>query len=292
MMTGLKYFFFFLLLAAPAAAQDAGMSQAEYKKMMEQYMESGNNYSQSRSQSWDARLKVISGAVMVRTADGEEWSKITGEIPLDPNDVVKTSSSGQAELYLDDKGAMTLGRNTELEISSLEQEDTVFTINFGSLAAKIKHFLNEKQKFSVRTPSAVCAVRGAEFAVEYSRMSKETAAAVYDEGSVALTTNEESGKPGQEFLLEKNTELVINPANKRFHPVPLFRMGKFRGNIGTMRKRLAALKGWRPRTAERRAALRARALKGNVVRKQLNKGKTRKAVKKRPASRDRSGRSR
>lgn len=291
MKKGMRYFLFFLLLAVPASSQKVEMTQAEYNKMMEQVMKSGNNYSQAKTQSWDARLKVISGKVLVKTAEGgDEWFSVEGVLPLDPDDVIKTSSDGLAEIYMDDKASMALGRNTEMEIASLAQEDAVFSINFGSLAAKIKHFLNEKQKFSVRTPTAVCAVRGTEFAVEYSQMNKETAAAVYDEGSVAVTVSDDSGKPGQEFLLEKNTELVISPDTKRFHPVPLFRMGKFRGNIRTMRKRIAALKGWRPRTSEKRDALRLRYLKGKVVRKQLQKAKTRKAVKKRPASRYGTGR--
>lgn len=270
--------------AAPAAAQEE-MDEADYRKMMEKMMSSGNNYSQSQSQSWDARLKVVSGTVMVKTVDGDEWSKITGEMPLDPNDVVKTAADGLAELYLDDKAAISVGRNTELEISSLEQEEAVLSINFGSLVAKVKHLLNTKNKFEVRTPSAVCAIRGTEFAVEYSQLGKESSVAVFDEGRVAVTqADDPSGRAGQEYLLEKNTEIVFNPAQKRFRPVPLSRMGKHRSALANMRKRLAALKGWKPRSAAKRAELRDRALKRRVLRKELDAGKpkaVKKAVKKR-----------
>lgn len=267
MKLSLKLFVLPLLLAAgPAASQQP--DDADYRKMMEQMMKSGN-YSQAQTQSWDARLKVISGTVMVKTVDGDEWSKITGEMPLDPNDMVKTAADGLAEIYLDDKGAISLGRNTELEISSLEQEDAVFSINFGSLVAKIKHFLNEKHKLKVRTPSAVCAVRGTEFAVEYSQLSKEFAAGVFDEGRVAVTQEDESGGTPQEYLLEKNNEIVFSPTQKRLRVTPLSRMGRHRTAVSNMRKRLPALKGWKPRSLERRAALRDQALKRKVIRKQL-----------------------
>ena len=260
-----------LSACAAAFAQDEDPGEQDYRQQIQQAMKTGN-YGQSQSQSWDARLKVVSGTVMVKTIAGDEWSKITGEMPLDPNDVVKTSADGIAELYLDDKGAITLGRNTELEITELVQEDAIFSLNFGSLTAKVKHFLNEKYKMQVRTPSAVCAIRGTEFAVEYSQMGKEASVAVFDEGRVAVTQADESGKQPEEFLLEKNTEIHFAPAQKRFHVIPLSRMGRYRGSLVTMRTRLASLKGWKPRSLTKRADLRNQALKRTVIRKQL-KGK-------------------
>ena len=260
------------LLACAAGARAQEMDEQDYRKMLDQAMKSGN-YSQNQAESWDARLKVVSGTVMVKTVEKEEWSRVSGEIPLDPNDMVKTAADAVAEIYLDDKGTMQVGRNTELEISSIEQSDTIFIVHFGSLAAKIKHLLNDKFKMQVRTPSAVCAVRGTEFAVEYSKLSKETLAAVFDEGRLAVTQTDEASKDDQEYILEKNTEIVFGPSVRRFRAVPLARMSRHRGAVTAMRTRLAALKGWKPRSPERRAALRDRALKRNVIRRELNDSK-------------------
>ena len=267
-----------LAAGASASAQDEDMDNQEYRQMLQQAMKTGN-YSQNQAQSWDARLKVVSGTVMVKTIQGDEWSQITGEMPLDPNDVVKTTANGVAEIYLDDKGVMALGRNTELEISDLVQEDAVFTLNFGSLVAKIKHFLNERIKMQVRTPAAVCAIRGTEFAVEYSMMNKESSVAVFDEGRVAVNQVGESGKDSQEYLLEKNTEIRFSPDQKRFRPAPLSRMGRHRGSLGTMRTRLIAMKGWKPRSLTRRAELRNVALKRKLIRRQLKDGKAKPKAK-------------
>jgi len=154
-------------------------------------------------------------------------------------------------------------------ITDLELEDTIFSINFGSLVAKVKHFLNEKNKLQVRTPSAVCAIRGTEFAVEYSKMGKESSVAVFDEGRVAVTEADGSGDKTQEYLLEKNTEIHFDPSHKRFRAIPLSRMGRHRGSLTAMRARLASLKGWKPRSLTKRADLRNQALKRKVIRKQL-----------------------
>lgn len=277
-----------------AWAQDE--DEADYRQMMDQAMKSGN-YGQNQAENWDARLKVVSGSVMVKPSDSDEWSRITGEIPLDPGDAVKTASDAVAELYLDDKGVISVGRNTELEVSSLDQGDTVFSIAFGSLAAKIKHLLNDKFKLQVRTPAAVCAVRGTEFAVEYSQLGKDTSIAVFDEGRVVVTPTAEaagsqglgrsgnSGADGQEYTLEKNTELSFGPSQKRFHPVSLAKMARHKGTIGTMRKRLAALKGWRPRSQAKRSELRSLALKRKLIRRQIGAPATKAKSKTRAAQR-------
>lgn len=279
------------VLSCPAlmAQGEEGADAQDYQKMMREMM-NANSYNQSQAESWDARLKVISGSVMVKASGSEEWSKITGEIPLDPDDSVKTSADGVAELYLDDKGAVAVGRNTELEISNIEQSDSVLTLVHGSIVAKIKKFMNEKFKFQVRTPSAVCSVRGTEFAVEYSQLGKETAVAVFDEGRVAVTPQGLEEGADQEYTLEKNMELVFGPDRKRFRPVQLAKMSRHRGAVAQMRGRLAAFKGWKPRSQARRAALRDQALKRKIIRKQLKdkksvKGKARRSAKARAAAR-------
>ncbi|MCM2268417.1 MAG: FecR family protein [Elusimicrobiales bacterium] len=279
-----------VLLCPALRAQDAesGDSQ-DYQKMMQQMMKSAN-YSQTQEETWDARLKVVSGSVMVKPSDSEEWSKITGEMPLEHDDAVKTGPDGVAELYLDDKGAISLGRNTQVEMTSLDQTDAVFSLTFGSLVAKVKKLMNEKFKLQVRTPNAVCAVRGTEFAVEYAQMGKETSVAVFDEGRVAVTPQAEGEGEPQEYTLEKNTELLLSPGKKRFRPVALARMARHKGMVGQMRGRLAAFKGWKPRTQAKRAALRDQALKRRIIRKQLRekapaKAKARRSARARAAAR-------
>lgn len=279
------------VLFSPAlmAQGEEGADSQDYRKMMQEMM-NANSYNQNQSENWDARLKVVSGSVMVKASGSEEWSKVTGEVPLESDDAVKTSADGVAELYLDDKGAVAVGRNTELEISNIEQSDAVFTLSHGSIVAKLKKFMNEKFKFQVRTPSAVCAVRGTEFAVEYSQLGKETAVAVFDEGRVAVTPQGLEEGADQEYTLEKNMELVFGPDKKRFRPVQLARMSRHRGAVAQMRGRLAAFKGWKPRSQARRAALRDQALKRKIIRKQLKekkavKGKTRRSAKARAAAR-------
>ena len=144
-------------------------------------------------------------------------------------------------------------------------------MKFGNLAAKIQHFLNEKFKMQVRTPSAVCAVRGTEFAVEYSQLGKETGVAVFDEGRLAVSPLDEKEQPKSEYMLEKNTELTFTPTQKRFRPVPLARMARYRTSVAAMRLRLTTMKKtWKPVSSARKEAIRAKIFKRNVIRREIN----------------------
>ncbi len=265
------------LSVSAAAAGDSGdeeMTPQEYQQMLQQ---AAGSYTQAQAHTWDARLKVVSGSVMVKSVDSEAWTPVTGEVPLEGEDSVKTGSDGVAELYLDDKGAVSIGRNSELEMSSLAKDDAVLSLKFGSLVAKIKHFLSDKLKMQVRTPAAVCAIRGTEFAVEYSLLGKDTSVAVFDEGRVAVTQTGDSSGAAQEYVLDKNNEISFNPSQKRFHAIALSLMARHRGELGLMRTRLAALKGWRPLSPAKRMELRNLALKRRIVRRQIRRSRAAKA---------------
>ena len=268
----------FQVFCAALFAQQPDTVSPDYKQMIENALKA-SRYGQGQSRIWDTRLKRVSGEVSVKTSGGAEWTKIEESIPLESKDLVKTGADGVAEIYLDDKGAISLGRNTQLEVSSLVQADSVFTLKLGSLAAKIQHFLNDKMKMQVRTPSAVCAVRGTEFAVEYSQLGRETGAAVYDEGVLAVNTIAENS-PGQEYVLEKNMEIIFSASQKRFRPVKLSRMSRHRSMVAAMRQRLAGIdKTWRPMEPARRAELRDRVLKHRVIRRQTKKPKFKNGLK-------------
>jgi len=274
------------LVLAPAASSaqaPAPAGEADYKAMLEEALKS-NKSGQNQNDDWDARVKKISGDVRVKDAGSEEWAALEGEMPLNSADSIKTLD-GVAEVYLDDKGSITVGRNTELELASLAKEESVFSLKFGNLAAKIQHFLNERFKMQVRTPSAVCAVRGTEFAVEYSQLGKETGVAVFDEGRLAVSPLDAKEQPQSEYMLEKNTELSFTPTQKRFRPVPVARMARYRTSVAAMRLRLTAMKkNWKPASAARKEAIRAKIFKRNVIRREIGDPKSpKKRIRRAPA---------
>ncbi len=229
--------------------------------------------------NWDARVKKISGEVRVLVSLGGKWEALEGERPISGPCWIKTADS-VAEIYLDDKGVISVGRNTELEVSSLARSESVFTLRFGSVAAKLLKFMEEKLKMQVRTPSAMCNVRGTEFAVEYSSLLKNTGVAVFDEGSVTVDILGPKGGVMDEYLLEKNTELSFSPGQNRFRPEPLSRMARYRAQVIGMRKTLPSIgHTWKRAGGAGKETSREKALKPDTARrgKELAPGPVRKS---------------
>lgn len=273
--------FFAVSFCFTTQAQEADKDNLmDYKEMLESALESGQY--QQASQKWDARINQLSGDVQVKIDDREDWIKVTEPVPLDSNDRIKTGHDGYAEIALDDKGIIRLERNSEVEISSIEQADSEIGLILGSIVAKIQNIFGSKHNLRVKTPAAVCAVRGTEFAVEYSPLSKETAVAVFDEGKVNVSMTGEEIKDTGEYLLEKNTEIVLNPMKRRFRPGKIARMARHRMLFAGLRTKMNGLrKGWKPRSLSQREELRSRILRGKLIQRQIKKKIRKKKVERR-----------
>ncbi|HOI43172.1 MAG TPA: FecR domain-containing protein, partial [Elusimicrobiales bacterium] len=130
----------FIAAAPPCAAQDA----EEYRKMLDGMMKSGGAPGGQPPQ-WDARLKKISGEVLLKSSEAAEWVAVgADEVPLDPDDSIKTGSSGSAEVYLENQGVIAVARNTELELRTLEKEDSELKLLLGAIVAKLEKFAMKK----------------------------------------------------------------------------------------------------------------------------------------------------
>ncbi|OGS64561.1 MAG: hypothetical protein A3J79_02290 [Elusimicrobia bacterium RIFOXYB2_FULL_62_6] len=250
-----------LLCGAAGLVYRAQAEGEDYKAMLEDAMKSGK-YTLNQVESWDPRLKRVAGSVKVKRPDSEEWTELKGEVPLEASDLIKTGADGLAELYLDDKAAIVVGRSTEFELATVAKTDTAFILKVGFLAGKIGRLLNEKHQMQVRAPSAVCVMRGSEFAVQFSKLGKETGAAVFNDEKMTVTPSDEKGQSLGEYVLEKNTELTFTPDQRRVKTAPLAKMRRFTAQVSEMRLRIATLKKtWKPINQTKRQALRDRVFK-------------------------------
>ncbi len=245
-------------------------NQQEYKQMVEQLMKMKAEtaaQASAQTQQFEAVIRKSAGSVSVKSSQDEEFKTIedSGYYPLDPDDTVKTGPDGYAEIYFSDRGMLKLSRNSELEIKALEQDDASVFLKIGALVAKFESKLKKKLLFKVHTPTAVCAVRGTEFAAEYSNFNKETAFGVFDEGELAVSPVDEEGKTLDEVKVEKGQEIVLSPQIKRLRTARLARLAKHRAMMGEVKKRFPLYKKrWRPMDFQRREKMRAALLKRKI----------------------------
>ena len=180
-------------------------------------------------------------AEIMRDGSGE-WRPALKGSPLAEGDRIKTGS-GSCEILFKDGTFIKMEKESETAIETLRatKEERFFSFSFlrGKalwMAARIKG--KTASRFSVRTPSAVCAVRGTDFSVIVSSDGESTVGLF--EGKVAV-----SGRSAEEELLS-GQELSSYPGGlkvrerlSRLMKAEERRYAKVKGRVESLRKRLA-----------------------------------------------------
>lgn len=277
------------------AARAQEQKQKTYQEMIEEALEKAAMQGK-KAEQWDARMDSVQGYVYVQTQENKAgtWYEARPGMPLEDGDKVKVGSPGSAELTLSDGGVIYLNSNTDLEIESLDRQKSSFFLAMGSLVAKIESFIKSAARtrdcpecrgsgglfgMSIRTPTAVAAVRGTEFGVEYSPFTGETCVGVFDEGSVAVTP---ADQPDNEIMITQNREAVFKHGLRRIAVKRLERMSRHKMRISRARTRLKTLKRkWKKMTPAKRKKMRRLIMKKKAIRREKLKGVRRKMIKKR-----------
>lgn len=205
---------------------------------------------------WDARLTAFSGEVAVHPADGSDPVEAQQGMPLDEGDRVTTGSGASAEVSLDGESLISLDENSDFKIEKAEREDSSFSLSLGSLLAKIQSL--GSRRLSVRSPSAVAAVRGTEFGVEVE--GEQSHVGVFDEGRVEVR-----GAAGEPRVLAANQETSVKHG---MAPQAARALARFAVRRQAMKARIARLqavrRAWRQFPPGARKRRRLAALKRRV----------------------------
>jgi hypothetical protein len=111
-----------------------------------------------------AKITDTWGKVEVKYQDSQEWLRVEGARTIKTGDSIRTNWRGKARMYLEDGSRVDIGNSSSVTLNADgTATTTTVELGFGRLKAWVK---KAQRKFEVRTPSAVCAVRGTEFEVE------------------------------------------------------------------------------------------------------------------------------
>lgn len=116
------------------------------------------DYKEHSSQSW---VRIVRGSARLKLNDG---------------DSVRTRRASTAEIRMDDNSRVMLAPKSTFVLSSENEKKVSVGLLIGRLRSWVRKF---SKKFEVRTPTAVCAVRGTDFAV-FADESGNTRVEVYD----------------------------------------------------------------------------------------------------------------
>lgn len=190
-------------------------------------------------------LKGVSQVMRTGQTSGLAASK---GLPLAEGDSIKTGAGAWCEILFKDGTFIKMEENSETALETLKASAAERTFSFSFLrgkalwmAAKIKGKM--ASRFSVRTPSAVCAVRGTDFTIAVSS-SGETSVGLF-EGKVAVTGSAaekellaggEASVSGGEVAVQARMSRLMEKEKKRYERV--------KGRVESLRKRLEERDGY------------------------------------------------
>jgi hypothetical protein len=104
------------------------------------------------------------GEVDIRRKPDAGWERVSGEerVRLAGGEELRTGRASTADIFMDDGSRVKIAPLSSFKMSEENGEAVSIGLYFGRVRSWVKKF---SRKFEVRTPSAVCAVRGTDFMV-------------------------------------------------------------------------------------------------------------------------------
>lgn len=143
------------------------------------------------------------GAVQVRSGAGA-WAWVSGPVELAAGQEVHTAAGAAAEISFPDGSKVALAPGSQFRVDTADRKETLFTLSAGKLRAAFAGLFSSR--IAIRTPTAVCAVRGTVFEMGADARSTEVNMAegvleVQDnKGRQAVVTSEETVTIGEQGM--------------------------------------------------------------------------------------------
>lgn len=140
----------------------------------------------------DAELIAFSGNVEVRPGREGKWAAARRNMDITEGSAVRTAAGASAVVLLPNKTKVWMKESSNLELEQRQTLASRLALMFGRIKLRVPHLLR-KEKFEVRTPSAVCAVRGTEFTVDTDEIGRMNINVLYGEVKLNFVVPPEKG---------------------------------------------------------------------------------------------------
>ena len=128
------------------------------------------------------KISLPLGKVEVQSGGAGDWAKAKPNFPVNEGDIIRTLAKSRCEITLVGGGKVRIGENAELVLNkaSVKPMEKNFNASLkkGNIWVSAKAAFGEKKNVSVRTPTAVAAIRGTKYRAKAGE--EESEVLVYD----------------------------------------------------------------------------------------------------------------
>ncbi|OGS04680.1 MAG: hypothetical protein A3I76_03150 [Elusimicrobia bacterium RIFCSPLOWO2_02_FULL_61_11] len=150
-------------------------------------------------------ILVPDGSVDARQNAASNWVPVKEKSRLLAGSEIRTGKNSKAGIFFSDGSTFLLGNNSIFAVEETGKKKAGFNLKVGRLKAIVSGYF--ASRFQVRTPAAVCAVRGTEFDIEVGKDGNtgmnvtEGLVEVNDsKGDMAVVSSEEKIKIGMDGM--------------------------------------------------------------------------------------------
>ena len=161
------------------------------------------------------KITLPLGKVEVLIAGSEDWSRAMPRQALNVNDQIRTAAKSRCEITLTGGGKVRIGENSELVLTEANVKPMTknfnATLKKGNAWVSAKAAFGEKKNVSIRTPTAVAAIRGTVYRTEAGE--DESSVLVY-EGKVDVNQPSNMEQEQQETKPEGKPKFKLGPVQE------------------------------------------------------------------------------
>lgn len=155
-------------------------------------------------------LLVPEGRVEARTGSASAWLPVEAKVRILAGAEIRTGKDSKAGVFFPDGSRFMLGNSSLFLVEDTGKKKAGFQLKLGRLKAAVSGYFTSR--FEVRTPSAVCAVRGTEFDMEVAdnggtemNVSEGLVEVSDSKGAMAVVSSEERIKVGMDGMSRPET---------------------------------------------------------------------------------------
>lgn len=142
--------------------------------------------------SEETRIITLSGNVEARTTPAGQWAPAAVNMEIPDGGAVRSGADGSALLLMPNKTRIWIKESSSLELEQRQTLSSRLALLFGKIKVRVPHLLR-KEKFEIRTPTAVCAVRGTELTVDTNEAGALVVNVMYGEVKLHFVVPPEKG---------------------------------------------------------------------------------------------------
>nr|BFD63611.1 hypothetical protein BdHM001_22920 [Bdellovibrio sp. HM001] len=160
---------------------------------------------------------VVKGGVQIQSPGKAEAAAKVGAKVYEGDKVI-TAADSRAKIVMSDRNVLNLNPDTTIEIATYQNDPATgkknveIKLGAGKLRANVEqNYDGEKNKFQVKTPTAVAGVRGTQFQTGFDPKTSMTSIVTF-KGSVAVMAVNPQGRPmGQPVIVKKGQMTTTAP---------------------------------------------------------------------------------